>query len=64
MWLQPHQSRATTTTTTKLRNENWVIRISIHPKAEYPEEQHHNIQHKPFLLALYWLLFELWGLKN
>jgi hypothetical protein len=50
------------------KNERGIIRISAHPEAEKPEEQHHNTQHAPtqFLLACAgcWLLFELWGLKT
>jgi hypothetical protein len=39
--------------TIKLRNERGIIRISAHPAAEKPEEQHHNAQHAhtQFLLA-------------
>jgi hypothetical protein len=49
--------------TIKLRNEREMIGISAHPEAEKLEEQHHNAQyaHTSFLLALNWLLFELWG---
>jgi hypothetical protein len=36
MWLQPYQRRKTVTTT-KLRNERGIIRISAHPEAEKPE---------------------------
>jgi hypothetical protein len=43
-----------------------MICISAHPEAEKLEEQLHNTQHAhtPFLLALHWLLFELWGLNT
>jgi hypothetical protein len=43
-----------------------MICISAHPEAEKLEEQHHNAQHAhtSFLLALPWLLFELWGLST
>jgi hypothetical protein len=43
-----------------------MICIAAHPEAEKPEEQHHNAQHAhtQFLLALPWLLFELWVLKT
>jgi hypothetical protein len=43
-----------------------MIYISAHPEAEKLEEQHHNAQHAhtPLLLALNWLLFELWGLST
>jgi ribonuclease I len=56
------------TTTMKLRNEREKICISAHPEAEKLEEQHHNAQHAHtpffrFLLALHWLLFEIWGLS-
>jgi hypothetical protein len=36
------------------------------PEAEKLEEKHHNAQHAhtPYLLALHWLLFELWGLST
>jgi hypothetical protein len=52
--------------TIKLRNERGVICVSAHPEAEKLEEQHRNAQHAhtPFLLALHWLLFELWGLNT
>jgi hypothetical protein len=52
-------------TTIKLRSEREMMRISAHPEAEKPEEQHHNAQHPhtQFFLALNWLLFELWGLE-
>ena len=40
-----------------------MIRISAHPEAEKPEEQHHITPqaHVKFLLELLWLLFELFG---
>jgi hypothetical protein len=43
-----------------------MICISAHPEAEKLEEQHHNAQyaHTSFLLALHWLIFELWGLNT
>jgi hypothetical protein len=43
-----------------------MICISAHPEAEKLEEQHHNAQHAntSFLLALHWLLSELWGLNT
>jgi hypothetical protein len=52
MWLQPFQRRASANTI-KLRNERGIIRISAHPEAEKPEEQHHNAQHThtQFLLS-------------
>jgi hypothetical protein len=52
--------------TIKLRNEREMICISAHPEAEKLEEQHRNAQHAHtvFLLALHWLLFELWGLNT
>jgi hypothetical protein len=53
-----------TAATAKLRNEIGMIRISAHPEADKPEEQHHNTQHAPhsqFLLSLHLLLFDLWG---
>jgi hypothetical protein len=42
------------------------MRISAHPEAEKPEEQHHNAQHAhtQFFACMRWLLFELWGLKT
>jgi hypothetical protein len=43
------------------------MRISAHPEAEKPEEQHHNAQSThthSFFACMRWLLFELWGLKN
>jgi hypothetical protein len=47
------------------RNERGMICTSAHPEAEKLEEQHHNARHAHtrFLLAMHWLLFELWGLK-
>jgi hypothetical protein len=50
--------------TIKLRNERGMIRLLAHPEAKKMEEQHHNAQHACalLLLALNWLLFELWGL--
>jgi hypothetical protein len=65
MWLQPFERRASATTT-KLRNERGIKRISVPPEADKLEEQHHNAQHAhthSFLLALRWLLIELWELK-
>jgi hypothetical protein len=52
MWLQLFQRRASATTI-KLRNERGIMRISAHPEAEKPEEQHLNAQHAhtQFLLA-------------
>jgi hypothetical protein len=44
MWLQPFERKASAATT-KLRNERGIMRISAHPEAEKPEEQHHNAQH-------------------
>jgi hypothetical protein len=44
MWLHPFQRRASAATI-KLRNERGIMRISAHPEAEKPEEQHHNAQH-------------------
>jgi hypothetical protein len=43
-----------------------MIRISAHPEAEKPEEQHHKTPqaHLKFLLELFWLLFDLWGLDT
>ena len=43
-----------------------MIRISAHPEAEKPEEQHHKTPqaHVKFLLELLWLLFDLWGLDT
>jgi hypothetical protein len=43
-----------------------MISISAHPEAEKLEEQHHNAQYAqtPFLLAVHWLLFELWGFST
>jgi hypothetical protein len=37
----------------KLRNDRGIIRISAHPEAENPEEQHLNAQHAhtKFMLA-------------
>jgi hypothetical protein len=62
MWLQPFQRRASAATTIELRSERGIIRISAQPEAGKQEEQHHNAQHAhtQFLLALNWLLFELW----
>jgi hypothetical protein len=62
---QPHQRRATATTT-KPGNENGMLRISAHPEAKKMEEQHHNAQyaHTQFSLAQHWLLFELWELNT
>lgn len=42
-------------------NESGMIRISAHPEAEKPEEQHHKTPqaHLKFLLELLWLLFDL-----
>ena len=47
-------------------NESGMIRISAHPEAEKPEEQHHKTPqaHLKFLLELLWLLFDLWGLDT
>ena len=47
-------------------NESGMIRISAHPGAEKPEEQHHKTPqaHLKFLLELFWLLFDLWGLDT
>jgi len=47
-------------------NESGMIRISAHPEAEKPEEQHHKTPqaHVKFLLELLWLLFDLWGLDT
>jgi hypothetical protein len=41
--------------TIKLRNERGITRMSAHPEAEKPEEQHHNAQHAhtQFLLACF-----------
>jgi hypothetical protein len=52
MWLPPFERRASAATF-QLRNERGIMRISAHPKAEKPEEQHHNAQyaHTQFLLA-------------
>jgi hypothetical protein len=44
MWLKPFERRASAATI-KLRNERGIMRISAHPEAEKPEEQHHNAQH-------------------
>jgi hypothetical protein len=43
------------------------MRISAHPEAEKPEEQHHNALHAHtqfFFACMRWLLFELLGLKT
>jgi hypothetical protein len=52
--------------TIKLRNERGIARISAHPKAEKPEEQHHNAQHAHTqFFCLHALAdLELWGLKT
>jgi hypothetical protein len=52
MWLEPFERKASAATI-KLRNERGIMRISAHPAAKKPEEQHHNAQHAhtQFLLA-------------
>jgi hypothetical protein len=44
MWLEPFHRKAPAVTI-ELRNESGIMRISAHPEAEKPEEQHHNAQH-------------------
>jgi hypothetical protein len=51
MWLQPFERRASAATI-KLRNEREIVRISAHPDAEKPEEQHLNAQHAHTLFLL------------
>ncbi len=50
----------------RIENESGMRRISAHPEAEKPEEQHHKTPqaHVKFLLELLWLLFDLWGLDT
>ena len=56
--------RVVSTTPNHTENESGMIRISAHPEAEKPEEQHHKTPqaHVKFLLELLWLLFDFWGL--
>ena len=58
--------RMTKKKSNQTENASGMIRISAHPEAEKPEEQHHKTPqaHVKFLLELLWLLFDLWGLDT
>ncbi len=61
-----NSSAVSTKKKNQTENESGMIRISAHPEAEKPEEQHHKTPqaHVKFLLELLWLLFDLWGLDT